>query len=68
MLLMALKDLQAGLQQTLQLGILADGISWVSSAAIDRLVIGDLVGNVGLVVFGALQLAELGELVGGLLR
>ena len=30
--------------------------------------VGDLVGDIGLVVFGAFQLREFGELVGGLLR
>src|SRR5438128_7544042 len=67
-LLMALKDLQAGLQQALQLGIARRRDQLGLQRAVDGLVVGDLVGDIGLVVAGALQLAELGELVGRLLR
>jgi hypothetical protein len=41
MLLMALKDLQAGLQQTFQLGILGRRDQLGFQRRIDRLVIGD---------------------------
>src|SRR6476619_6411111 len=67
-LLVALKDFQAGLQQALQFGIAGRGDQLRLQRAIDGLVVGDLVGDIGLVVVGALQLVELGELVGGLLR
>jgi hypothetical protein len=66
-LLVALKDLQAGLQQTLQLGVAGRRNQLRLKRAVDGLVIGNLVGDIGLVVFGALQLGEFGELVGGLL-
>src|SRR5215213_9562307 len=67
-LLVALEDFQAGLQQALQLGIAGRRDQLGLQRAVDGLVVGDLVGDVGLVVFGALQLAEFGELVGGLFR
>src|SRR5690242_4835317 len=68
MLLMALEDFQAGLQQALQLGIVGRRDQLRFQRAVDRLVVGDLVGDIGLVVFGAFQLLELGELVGRVLR
>src|SRR5487761_2117176 len=68
MLLMALENLQAGLQQALQLRVFGGRNKRRLQRAVDRLVIGDFVGDIGLVEFRALQLAELGELVGGVLR
>src|SRR3981081_359419 len=68
MLLMALENLQAGLQQALQFGIVRGRNKLGLERAIDGLVIGDFVGDIGLVEFRALQLAEFGELVGGILR
>src|ERR1700693_6230728 len=67
-LLVALKNLQAGLQQALQFRVAGIGNKRGLERAVDRLVIGDFVGDIGLVELGALQLAELGELVGGVLR
>src|SRR4051794_19657278 len=67
-LLMALEDLQAGLQQALQLRIAGGGNELGFQRRVDRLVVGDLIGDVGLVVGGAAQLTEFGELVGGVLR
>jgi hypothetical protein len=67
-LLVALKNLQAGLQQVLQLGIAGRRNQLRLQRAVDGLVVGDLVGDIGLVVFGALQLVEFGELLRGLLR
>src|ERR1700742_9991 len=54
-LLMALKNLQAGLQQALQLGVAGRRDQRGLQRAVDRLVIGDLVGDIGLVEVGALQ-------------
>src|SRR4051812_8870363 len=54
MLLMALEDLQAGLQQALQFGIAGGGNQQGFERAVDRLVIGDFIGDIGLVVRGAL--------------
>src|SRR3979411_6157 len=68
MLLMALENLQASLQQALQFRIVRGRNKLGLERAIDRLVIGDFVGDIGLVEFRALQLAEFGELVGGILR
>src|SRR5450432_2747155 len=65
MLLMALKNLQAGLQQALQFRVIGIGNERGLQRAVDRLVIGDFVGDIGLVELRALQLAEFGELVGG---
>src|SRR4249919_3648257 len=48
-LLVALKDLQAGLQQALQLGVVGRGNELRLQRAVDRLVVGDLVGDIGLV-------------------
>src|SRR6266436_6506385 len=67
-LLVALKDLQAGLQQALHLRVGRVGNERRLQSAVDGLVVGDLVGDIGLVGFGALELAEFGELVGRLLR
>src|SRR5476649_2216756 len=66
-LLVALENLQAGLQQALQLRVAGIGDQRGLQRAIDRLVIGDFVGDIGLVELGALQLAEFGELGGGVL-
>src|SRR5579859_128234 len=68
MLLMALENLQAGLQQAFQLGVVRGWNKRGLQRAIDRLVIGDFVGDIGLVEFRALQLAEFGEFGGGVLR
>src|ERR1700680_4563733 len=68
MLFVALENLQAGLQQALQFRVVRAGNKRRLKRAIDRLVIGNFVGDIGLVEFGALQLAEFGELVGGILR
>jgi len=67
MLLMALKYLQAGLQQALQLLIAGGGDELGLKCAVHGLVVGDLVGDIGLVERRTLQLAELGELLAGLL-
>src|SRR6478752_97852 len=58
MLLVALENLQAGLQQALQFSVVRVGNKRRLKRAVDRLVIGDLVGDIGLVEGGALQLAE----------
>src|SRR5260221_14368646 len=60
-LLMALKDLQAGLQKAFQFRIARIGNKRGVKRAIDRLVVGDFVGDIRLVEFRALQLAEFGE-------
>ena len=57
MLLVALENLQPRLQQALQLGIAGRRNEQGFERAVDRLVIGDLVVDVGLVERGALQLA-----------
>ena len=67
-LLVALKDLQAGLQQALQFRVAGVGNKRRLQRAVDRLVIGDFVGDVGLVEFDALQFGQFGKLVGGVLR
>src|ERR1700726_1893465 len=67
-LLVALKNLQAGLQQAFQLGLAGRRNQLRLQRAVDGLVVGDLVGDIGLVVVGAFQLGEFGKLVGGLLR
>src|SRR5713101_4127567 len=59
-LLVALKDLQAGLQQALQLRVGRIRNERRLQRAIDCLVIGDFVGDIGLVELRALELAELG--------
>jgi len=64
-LLVALEDFQAGLQQALQFGIACRRNQLLLQRTVDRLVIGNLVGDIGLVVRGAGELAEFGELVGG---
>ena len=58
MLLVALEDLQAGLQQALQFGIAGRRNEQGLERAVDRLVIGDLVVDIGLVERGALQLGD----------
>src|SRR5262245_16377281 len=55
-LLMALEDFQPGLQQALQLGIAGRRNQLRLQRAVDGLVVGDLIGDIGLVVVGALQL------------
>ena len=67
-LLVALENLQAGLQQALQLRVVRVWNKRCLQRAIDGLVIGDFVGDIGFVECRALQLAEFGELVGGILR
>src|SRR6476661_4091903 len=67
-LLVALENLQAGLQQALQFRVVRGRNKLRLKRAIDRLVIGDFVVGIGFVERGALELAELGELVGGILR
>ena len=67
MLLVALEDLQPRLQQALQLGIAGRRNEQGFERAVDRLVIGDLVVDVGLVERGALQFRQLLELGGGVL-
>src|ERR1700682_3182865 len=67
-LLVALKNLQAGLQQALQFRVAGGGNEQRFQRAIDRLVIGDFVGGIGLVELGAFQSVEFGELGGGVLR
>src|SRR5262249_40358510 len=67
MLFMTLKDLQAGLQKALQLGI---GRRWNERGferAVDRLVVGYLVVDIGLVKRRTVQLGELGTLGIGVL-
>src|SRR5450759_998262 len=64
-LFVALENLQAGLQQALQLRVVRVGNKRGLERAVDRLVIGDLVGDIGLVDFRALQLTQFGELGGG---
>src|SRR3954452_15344633 len=59
-LLMTLEDLQAGLQQALELGIAGGRNELSFQRAVDRLVIGDLVGDIGLVEGRAAQLVEFG--------
>src|SRR5215831_408425 len=68
MLLVALKNLQAGLQKTLQLRVTGRRNQLRLKRAVDSLVVGDLVGDISLVERRALELAEFGELVSGLVR
>ena len=68
MLLVALENLQPGLQQALQFRVVGGRDQQGLERAIDSLVVGDFVGGIGLVEFGALQLRQFGELVGGILR
>src|SRR5690349_15410389 len=56
-LLMALEDLEAGLQQALELGIAGRRDELLLQRAVDRLVVGDLVGDIGLVVSRTRELA-----------
>ena len=65
---MALENLQACLQQALQLGVIRGRNKRRLQRAVYRFVIGDFVGDIGFVEICALQLAELGELVAGVLR
>src|SRR6266436_5888132 len=67
-LLVALKDLQAGLQQALQLRVGRIRNERRLQRAVDGLVVGDLVGDTGLVELRALELAEFSELAGSVLR
>src|SRR6476660_4184204 len=67
-LLVALENLQAGLQQALQFRVVRGRNKLCLKRAIDRLVIGDFVIDIGLVELRALQLAKFGALVGGVLR
>src|SRR6516164_3598646 len=67
MLLVALKNLQAGLQKALQLRVTGRRNQLRLKRAVDSLVVGDLVGDISLVERRATQLAEFGELVSGLL-
>src|SRR5438270_1814980 len=67
MLLVALKDLQAGLQQAFQFGVIRVRNKGGLERAVDRLVIGDLVVGIRLVEGGAVQLGQFGALVGGVL-
>src|SRR5260370_12540676 len=60
-LLVALENLQAGLQQALQLRVVRVGNERCLQRAIDCLVIGDFVGDIGLVEFRALERADLSE-------
>ena len=68
MLLVALEDLQAGLQQALQFTVLSGRNQQGFKRAVDGLVVGDLVGGIGLVELRAFQLGEFGEFVSGVLR
>src|SRR5258705_10367857 len=68
MLLVALENLETSLQQALQLRVVRVGNKRYLQRAIDCLVIGDFVGDIGLVELRVLELAEFGELVGGVLR
>ena len=65
---MALENLQAGLQQALQFRIAGGWNEQRLQRAVDGLVVGDFIGDIGLVVGSTTQLAEFGELVGGVLR
>src|SRR5450759_294342 len=67
MLLVALEDLQAGLQQALELGIAGRRNEQALERAIDGLVIGDLVGDIGLVELRAFELSQFGKFGGRLL-
>src|SRR5579871_6288578 len=59
MLLVALKDLQPGLQQPLQLRIAGGGDELGFQRVVHGLVVGDLVFDIGLVEGCALELVEL---------
>src|SRR5579864_867039 len=58
-LLVTLEDLQAGLQQLLQFGVARRRDERLLQRAVDGLMVGDLVLDVGLVESGAAQLGEL---------
>ena len=62
MLLMALEQLQPRLQQRLQLGVLGRGDQQRLKRAVDLLVVGDLVVDIGLVECRAVELGKLGAL------
>src|SRR3569623_1496399 len=64
---MALENLQAGFLEALQFGVAGCRNQLLFERAIDRLVEGDFVGNIGLVVSRAAQLGELLLLVRSLL-
>src|SRR5438045_2778644 len=64
-LLVLLEELQAGLQQRLQFGILGVGDQRRFQCAVDRLVVGDLVLGVGDVVGVAAQLGVVRQLLLG---
>jgi hypothetical protein len=68
MLLVALENLETSLQQALQLRVVRVGNKRCLQRAIDCVVIGDFIGDIGLVEFRALELAERSEFVGGILR
>src|SRR5581483_4303336 len=67
-LLVTLKNLQPGLQQALQLAIAGRRDQLRLQRVVDRLVVGNFVGDVSLVECGAAEFAEFGKLVGGILR
>src|SRR3569832_2981934 len=60
--LMFAEQLQARLQQRLQFAVVGRGDQGLGQGAVDGLVVGDLVGDIGLVEGGALQLVQLGAL------
>src|SRR5674476_1318649 len=64
---MALENLQAGLQQALELGIARRRNQQGLERAVDGLVVGDLVGDIGLVESRAAELGQFGVFGGGLL-
>src|SRR6266404_2317336 len=68
MLLVALENLETSLQQALQLRLVRGWNKRCLQRAIDCLVIGDFVGDIGLVEFRALEPAELSEFVSAILR
>ncbi len=58
-LFMALENLQAGLQEILEFGILSRRDQHGLKCAIDLLVIGDLIFDIGLVEFSPFQFCQL---------
>jgi hypothetical protein len=66
-LLVALEDFQAGLQQALELGIVCRRDQRAFERAVDGLVVGDLVIDIRLVERRSLELGEFGALGVGLL-
>src|SRR5262245_37852508 len=67
MLFVALKDFQTGLQQIFEFRVACRGDQLGLQRGVDLLMIGNLVGDIGLVVGGAFQLGKFGALVGSLL-